>query len=548
MAGIPGFLKRHTLQIGFVAVLAPLVVLLCLQFVWLGRLERASAIAQKASLSNYLEAVGTEVQYFYRAAAERSLNLPAAFFTQGRLERAAAEWQKKPVEGARLLFIVDYTHDRFGNILIHDPQDGTLRTAPASDESLAIVVACTPWQMASLAGRRVAPPALAVDERSPEHRIVVNPITDEASHIVGVAGIILDEDYFRTRLLPSVIARALPRFFPDAARDELVVTVRDARGGVIMMTPPGAEEGAAAVTRRFPFVFEDWTVSLHSPRSTPERWARANFAFNMTLSGLLAIVLMGGILLSLRSASRAVKLSQMKSDFVSNVSHELRTPLASIRVFAELLRLGRVPSPEKVREYGEYIEAEGRRLTRLIDNILDFARIESGRKSYTFVHGDLQEVVAATLRTFEVHLRPSGFSVRFDLPADPLPSIVLDPDAIGQALHNLLDNAVKYSGPVKEIAVRLAREDGDLVLAVQDHGIGIPREEQGRIFERFHRVSTGLVHEVQGSGLGLSIVEHIVQVHGGRITVASEPGRGSTFVIRLPLPPRGGAAAPHGGR
>ena len=548
MAGILGFLKRHTLQIGFVAVLAPLVVLLSLQFVWLGRLERASAIAQKASLSNYLEAVGTEVQYFYRAAAERSLNLPAAFFTQGRLERAAAEWQKKPVEGSRLLFIVDYTHDRFGNILIYDSEGGALRTAPASDESLAIVVACTPWQMASLAGRRVAPAVLAVDERSPEHRIVVNPITDDASRIVGVAGMILDEDYFRTRLLPSVIARALPAFFPDAARDEPVVTVRDARGGVILMIPPGAEEGTAAVTRRLPFVFGDWTVSLHSPRSTPERWARANFAFNMTLSGLLAVVLMGGILLSLRSASRAVKLSQMKSDFVSNVSHELRTPLASIRVFAELLRLGRAPSPEKVREYGEYIEAEGRRLTRLIDNILDFARIEAGRKSYTFVNSDLHEVVAATLRTFEVHLRPSGFNVRFEPPAEPLPSIVLDPDAIGQALHNLLDNAVKYSGGMKEVAVHLGREDKDLVLVVQDHGIGIPREEQGRIFERFHRVSTGLVHEVKGSGLGLSIVRHIVQVHGGRITVESEPGRGSAFVIRLPLAPRAGAAAPDGGR
>jgi len=321
-------------------------------------------------------------------------------------------------------------------------------------------------------------------------------------------------------------------FFPGGA-GSIGVTVRNAAGQSVLATREGEDKDASAAAR-FPFVFTDWTMSLHSPGTTPEQWARANFAFNIALSALLAVVLMSGIALALRAANRAVRLSEMKSDFVSNVSHELRTPLASIRVFAELLRLGRAQAPGKIQEYGEYIEAESRRLSRLIDNILDFARIESGRKDYRFAPADLREVVAGTLKTFEAHLRHSGLRVTFEGMDGALPRIEIDPDAIGQALHNLLDNAVKYSGDSKEITVRLAKDGDALVVSVRDHGIGIPRAEQRKIFDRFHRVGTGLVHEVKGSGLGLSIVQHIVRVHGGRVVVESEPGKGSTFSICLP--------------
>src|SRR5262249_49530638 len=161
-----------------------------------------------------------------------------------------------------------------------------------------------------------------------------------------------------------------------------------------------------------------------------------------------------------------------------------------------------------------YIETESRRLTGLVNNILDFAKIESGRKTYCFESVDLGEVVADTLKTFEVRLRHSGFHIALNGPARALPAARLDPDAIGQALANLRDNAVKYSGEAKEIAVSLAQENGYVVVAVKDQGIGISHDEQKKIFERFHRVSTGLVHDVKGSGLGLSIVNHIVEAHG----------------------------------
>jgi signal transduction histidine kinase len=245
--------------------------------------------------------------------------------------------------------------------------------------------------------------------------------------------------------------------------------------------------------------------------------------------------LIGGVASALRAADRAVKLSRMKSDFVSNVSHELRTPVASIRVFGELLRMGRAQDPEKVREYGEHIEGESRRLTRLIDNILDFSRIESGRKVYRFESGDLREVVDAVIRTFEMRAAAAGMTIACSLPNGPVPPVRMDPDAIAQAFQNLLDNAVKYANGSTAIRVTISEEGGWVAVAVCDSGIGIPRDEQRKIFERFHRVGTGLVHDVKGSGLGLSIVHHIVEAHGGTVGVESDPGSGSTFTIRLPI-------------
>ena len=171
----------------------------------------------------------------------------------------------------------------------------------------------------------------------------------------------------------------------------------------------------------------------------------------------------------------------------------------------------------------------------MINNILDFSRIESGHLSYDFQATDLEELLAGTLATFSIRLRDKGFDVEYSEPAEPLPEVRLDANAIDRAVANLLDNAVKYANGERHIGVRLQREGDEITIAVSDHGIGIPKEELERIFDRFHRVSTGLVHDVKGSGLGLSLVKHIAEAHGGSVKAESEPGRGSTFTLRLPI-------------
>jgi signal transduction histidine kinase len=389
--------------------------------------------------------------------------------------------------------------------------------------------------------------ALAVDERDPRYRILINPITDDASHIVGLAGMILDAEYFAHRLLPRAIEKSLLQFFSGEADQCPIVSVWDGEGRLAFRSEPDAKAGEKEIVKSFPFVFTDWKIGLASRSVTPAEVARRSFVLNFLLSLALAAALLGGLALAFQTASRQMKLSQMKSDFVSNVSHELRTPLASIRVFGEFLRLGRVDSAEKASEYGDYIETESRRLTQLINNILDFASIESGRKSYRFEKADVEEVVGETLKTFDVRLRQSGFRIAFTAPERPLPCVHLDRGAIAQSLSNLLDNAVKYSegsDRQADIEVGVRREGSSIVIWVRDHGIGIPKDEQAKVFERFHRVGTGLVHDVKGSGLGLSIVQHIVQAHHGRVTVESRPGEGSTFSIHLPVDPPAPGEAP----
>jgi signal transduction histidine kinase len=262
-----------------------------------------------------------------------------------------------------------------------------------------------------------------------------------------------------------------------------------------------------------------------------ERFARMSLLTLAALSLALAV----GIALTYRNVTKEMALARLKSDFVSNVSHELRTPLSLIRLYAETLEMGRLTSPEKYQEYYRIIRKESERLTALINNILDFSRIEAGRKEYDFRETDMSELVHNTLDSYRYQLEQGGF--QFEEKIDEVPPMRVDREAMARSLLNLVNNALKYSQDRKYIGVNLYRDNGSVKLEVVDQGIGIPHQEQQKIFEKFYRVGDPLVHNTKGSGLGLSLVRHIVQAHGGEVSVDSAPGQGSKFTIVLPVKP-----------
>ena len=266
--------------------------------------------------------------------------------------------------------------------------------------------------------------------------------------------------------------------------------------------------------------------------------------------GLLILVLIAAIgvgsWLIVADLRRQLRLARQQTDFVSNVSHELKTPLTSIRMFSELLEEGGIEDPEKQRSFLRIIAAEAARLTRLINNVLDFSRLERGEKHYHFARCDLVALVCETLNGYRPHLETARFTLEFTMPGAPL-IVHGDHDALAQVLVNLLSNAEKYSGERREIRVDLRVKDEPLPhveLRVLDRGIGVPRGCETKIFEKFYRAHDSLNSGVQGSGLGLTLARQIARAHGGEVTHEPREGGGSCFALLLPLPPQSPAPEP----
>jgi len=374
------------------------------------------------------------------------------------------------------------------------------------------------------------PVALPAADSSNQLTWLVAPVrlTGAPPYLVAL---LLDQWHFAN----DVVGRKLN----SIATNEFLFSVRNRRTGRILFETEEVEE--TRFERAEPlWILPDVEVRVKLRGTTLEDVARASTRRNLLYLAAVDFLLLLASAFLVRNVLQETRLAQMKTDFVANVSHELRTPLSLIRMYAEMLEMGRVRSEEKKKHYFRTIMNESARLTQLINNILDFARLEAGRKQYRFQPLSLNEVVLETMEMFRYHLEQQGFRVEIDLD-ECLPPIVGDRAAVMQALVNLLDNARKFSPRERWIGLRTGSRDGEAFISVSDRGIGIPPSEQDRIFEKFYRVGSSLPHDTKGSGLGLTIVKHIVEDHRGRVEVQSTPGKGSTFVLFFPIATAGDA-------
>jgi signal transduction histidine kinase len=354
-----------------------------------------------------------------------------------------------------------------------------------------------------------------------------------------IAGVVFDPCYLKSNFFQGALDEQVAKRTEEQGGNQLVMMIfpsdMDGEHEVkALAATAGWGEGKPEVTRKLDDAFPRLTLGIKYQGTSVEALGRSWIRRSFLLLGILSLVMIAGLVLTKHVVSKEMALARLKSDFVSNVSHELRTPLALIRLYAETLELGRITTREKKQQYYRIVRKESERLTALINNILDFSRIEAGRKEYEFRETDIGDLVHNTLDSYRYQIESQGFAFEEKID-DDLPPVVVDREAIARAVVNLVNNALKYSADDKFLGVKLYRDNGSVKLEVVDHGIGIARRDQAKIFEKFYRTGDPLVHNTKGSGLGLSLVRHITEAHGGEIEVDSTPGKGSKFVLSLPL-------------
>jgi signal transduction histidine kinase len=340
-------------------------------------------------------------------------------------------------------------------------------------------------------------------------------------------GLLIHQEFLKT----EVITRALRNFISSNKTGWIV---KNKSGESLLSSEPipsGTIQVQISLTGNFP----DWRIEFYQqdPRLF-EAFLTSRRGIYFFIFLLIGGILIFGLVLTVRTVSHELELSRMKSDFVSTISHEFKSPLTSIRQLAEMLQSGRVPSEERRQKYYDVLVEQSERLTLLTENVLNFAKMEEGKKVFKFEPVDIGGLLEDIVSTLQERVRHDGFELQL-IRKDVLPSVLVDSSSLTQAINNLLDNAIKYSGESKRIVVEAEAEDEHLIISVRDFGLGIKREEQERVFERFFRGGDELTRTVKGSGLGLTLVKQIVEAHKGSVNLESELGQGSTFSIKLPL-------------
>ncbi|HSF14067.1 MAG TPA: HAMP domain-containing sensor histidine kinase [Vicinamibacteria bacterium] len=378
---------------------------------------------------------------------------------------------------------------------------------------------------------------------NPTCQVVIHRILDDEERTLqGIAGFMVDRVGFARDFLPAfaeqVLVPAVREFLGDM---EAPLTLLGENDEPIIGTnvTAAAVESAIEIPMTFTLPSEGiqttdvprWLLSVgHSDAVGVQEILHRGALGNIAIVGAGLIVLAIGSALMARSSAREAKLSDLKSRFISGISHELKTPLSNIRLYSEMLELDRVPRKLERKLFYRSLRQQAEILGDMLEEILDFSRLEAEQSVTRFEPCDLQDIVQEAIEMKEWTRTPHPVDV--NLP-DALPRIHGNHSALVRVVYSLLDNASKYSGPDKPIVLGAQRENGMVAIEVADRGAGIPPEDLPHVFERFYR---GQSHDdVKGAGLGLSIAQSVVASHGGRIEVESELGKGSRFTVRLPV-------------
>lgn len=350
-----------------------------------------------------------------------------------------------------------------------------------------------------------------------------------------ILGILIDNSVLVEKRLPQILDR-----FPIP--EDWLLQVVDPDGHIVL-----GEKALDSLADGLnpPFVlgfdqdFPPWQIRIFQkfPNASERQYNQRRNIYILVVVVVMAVLFFGGFMM-IRSTAKELELARLKSEFVSTVSHEFRTPLMSIRYLSEMLDTGRVRGEDKKKIYYGKISNESERLSRLIENMLDFSKIEAGMKKYQFESLAVEDLVRNVAERFKEYHAHKPLTLNVEI-ADHLPSINADREGISRALFNLLDNAVKYSGKKPDIYLRAWNKGSNLFLEVQDSGSGISLDEQNKVFDKFYRSADSVQKNIEGSGIGLTLVNHIVTAHGGEVLLESEVSKGTKVTLKLSASQKG---------
>jgi signal transduction histidine kinase len=345
---------------------------------------------------------------------------------------------------------------------------------------------------------------------------------------------LINEDY----LLNEYIAGEIDKFFGPAEESGVVIWLRDwIQDEVLLSSDPNftydRDLHPIDIRQRFSDSLDDWNIHATILDSPTIAASDASLARNLGVLGVAVFVLLGALIFIFINAQRERELADRQAGFLANITHELKTPLAVMQAAGENLSDGRVTEGERLKTYGDHIYNESVRLKRMIEKLLDAAKVDSGQLSSEQAPHYLQELTAEFVEANRSYIEDQGFNFKFTHDKN-LPLVMVDADHVETTLNNLVENAMKYSKDHKEIAVKVEKKGRNVAISVSDKGMGIPKKSIRYIFDKFYRVEDTLTAKTKGHGLGLSIVKNMVELNGGTIEVKSEYGKGSTFIVKFP--------------